>query len=91
MAGNGGSGYGGGGGGGQGVGGDAYAAAGAGGAGGNGGNGGAAVLRTGAASISVAAGGVYGGVSNMNNSSGFYNSQLSGTSIAAHSGVSIGN
>ncbi|MFZ5620651.1 MAG: hypothetical protein ACOY5W_06480, partial [Pseudomonadota bacterium] len=71
------------------------AAGGAGGSanGGNGGNGGDAwggALTTGDVSVSVGAG-TFGGINNLNISSGLYNSTLGGVSIAAHSGVSIGN
>ncbi|WP_299311125.1 hypothetical protein [uncultured Halomonas sp.] len=70
--------------------GDAMASAGNGGAGGNGGNGGNANLMTGAANVNLASG-VFGGINNMNVSTGLYNSQVAGTNVAAHSNVSIGN
>jgi len=47
-------------------------------------------FATGAASVSVGAG-VFGGINNMNVSTGLYNSQVAGTNVAAHSNVSIGN
>jgi hypothetical protein len=34
--------------------------------------------------------GTFGGIANINVSSGFYNATLGGVSVAAHSGVSIG-
>ncbi len=35
--------------------------------------------------------GVFGGIANMNLSTGIYNSQLSATNVAAHSNVNIGS
>ncbi|MGB8712080.1 MAG: hypothetical protein WCD50_03020 [Onishia taeanensis] len=40
--------------------------------------------------MNVAAGN-FGGIANMNVSTGIYNSQLAGTNVAAHSNVNIGN
>ena len=45
---------------------------------------------TGAANVNVGSG-VFGGISNMNVSTGLYNAQVAGTNVAAHSNVSIGN
>ena len=66
-----------------------------GGNGGNGGNGGAGgagaggTLTTGPVAVNVGAG-TFGGIANINVSSGFYNATLGGVSVAAHSGVNIG-
>ena len=55
----------------------------------DGGDGSGGNLTTGPASLSI--GGQFGGIANMNISTGIYNAQLSATSVAAHSNVNIGN
>ncbi len=39
----------------------------------------------------AAGAGTFGGIANMNLSTGIYNSQLAATNVAAHSNVNIGN
>jgi hypothetical protein len=48
------------------------------------------ILSTGAVDVAVG-GGTFGGIANINVSSGFFNAALGGVSVAAHSGVNIGN